>query len=474
MTQPDAAEPGAVDLGDALPATVRINAWNGDQAGAGELDPRADRWGSRGGLPPSQQALDLGSPPNPADWRSDDVGYGVLLLESDHPPAEKAVGKDAPAPIQELLAARPGTVMLRWDRTLPEGFLRRYFPDGHSQSANVLSLYGTAKGCLPRYILVVGGPDAIPWQVQYTFGTRRAVGRLPLEGDALAPYVSAMLSDWAGCEVDLRAPLQWTVDLPGDITTEMRAVIADPLAVKLTDGRLPRFEHLADAHATGAELLARLTAAKPALIVTSSHGLTAEDRDAMGRTLGLPVDVRHDPVDLDALDAAMPPACIWYAQACCSAGSEAPTKYGGLLGAGTPALTIVSAVAGLGSTVAPAAVRLLGREHPVRAVLGHVEPTFDWTLRVAETGQGLGGTLVTALATNLLGAGQPVGLAFSEYRLGVGDLHAEWLAAFDALNGGALSQRSRLTRLRLSAFDRQSLVLLGDPTVALPPLATAP
>jgi hypothetical protein len=453
---------------------LRINAWTGDEAGAGALDPRADRWGSRGGLPPAQQALDLGAPADPTAWSRDDVGYGVLLPESDHPVTEKAVGSDAAAAVQELLAARPGAVMLRWDTTLPPGFLRRYFPDGSSQTPNILSPYGTAKGCLPRYILIVGGPEAIPWHVQYTFGTRRAVGRLPLEGDALTHYVSAMLSDWAGCEVDVRAPLQWTVDLPGDITAEMRAVIADPLEVKLTDPQLPRFEHLTDDRATGAELLARLTAAKPGLVVTSSHGLTAGDRDAMGKTLGLPVDVRHDSVDLDALDAAMPAGCVWYAQACCSAGSEAPTKYAGLLGAGTPALTVVSAVADLGSTVAPAALRLLGREQPVRAVLGHVEPTFDWTLRVAETGQGLGAALVAALSTNLLGGGQPLGYAFSDYRLGVGDLHADWLTAFDSLNAGDLDQRPKLTRLRLTAFDRQSLVLLGDPTVKLPSLNAAP
>jgi len=465
------AAPAAADL---IPPVLQINAWTGTGTGSGELDARADRWGSRGGLPLPQQPLDLGSPPDPTAWWCDDVGYGVLLPESDHPAAEKAVGGDAPPAVQELLAARPGTVMLRWDAQLPQGFLRRYFPDGSSQTPKVLSPYGTARGSLPRYILIVGGPDAIPWQVQYTFGTRRAVGRLPLTGDALAPYVSAMLSDWAGCEVDVRAPLQWTVDLPGDITAEMRAVIADPLQVKLTDPQLPRFEHLTDARATGAQLLARLAAAKPGLLVTSSHGLTAGDRDAMAKTLGLPVDVQHAPVDLDALDAAMPAGCVWYAQACCSAGSEAPTKYGGLLGAGTPALSVVSAVADLGSTVSPAAVRLLGREHPVRAVLGHVEPTFDWTLRVPETGQGLGGALVAALSTNLLGGRQPVGHAFTDYRLGVGDLHAEWMTAFDELNDGDTTQRPRLTRLRLTAFDRQSLVLLGDPTVRLPALGGAP
>jgi hypothetical protein len=308
---------------------------------------------------------------------------------------------------------------------------------------------------------------------QYALGTRRAVGRLPLSGDALGNYIAAMLSGWAGADVDVRAPLMWTVDLPGDITADMRAVIADPLQARLTDPKLPRFQHLTDGRATGAELLAALTAARPALVITSSHGLTEGTGPQLASTLGLPVDAAHAPVGLDTLDAAMPPGAIWHAQACCSAGSEGPSKYTGLLGQGTTAFAVVTAVAALGSTVAPAVTRLLGREQPVRAVVGHVEPTFDWTLRVAETGQGLGNDLITALSTNLY-AGQPIGHAFSDYRAGVGELHTQWATCYDQRARGDLTVRAQLTRLRLTAFDRQSMVLLGDPTVTLPPLDAAP
>jgi hypothetical protein len=74
------------------------------------------------------------------------------------------------------------------------------------------------------------------------------------------------------------------------------------------------------------------------------------------------------------------------------------------------------------------ASKLLGRANPVRAVLGHAEPTFDWTLRVAETGQGLGQHIVSALSTNFFNE-QPVGYAFSDYRAGVGELHTQWDAS---------------------------------------------
>ncbi len=456
-----------------LPASVAINAWR-DGAAQGELGDRASRWGAGTGLPHSQQAMELGEIVDPTNWASASVGYGVLLLDDDSvPEAVRAVGGDAPDPVRELVAARPGTVVLRWRKELGLRFLRRYFADGSHQDPTIgLSTFGTAKGSLPRYVVIIGGPDVIPWSVQYALETRHAVGRLPLDDEALGNYLSALLVGFGDADLDARAPLMWTVSHNGDITAEMRAVIADPLAAKLVDPQLERFEHLTDASATGTELLARLTVMRPALVVTSSHGLAAGDADALRAGLGLPVDVGNVALELGALVDAMPSGAVWYAQACCSAGGDAQTNYAGLLAPGD-VLDAVEAVATLGATVAPAAVELLGRPKPVRAVVGHVEPTFDWTLRVAETGQGLGGHLVEALSTNLF-RGQPIGYAFEAYRSGVGELHSQWAGLYDQLAKGSTGVREELTRLRLTAVDRQSLVLLGDPTATLPPLDQAP
>ncbi|WP_153397887.1 hypothetical protein [Ornithinicoccus halotolerans] len=465
-----------------LPDSVAINAWIGT-APRSPLADKASRWGSGGGLPHSQQPMDLGAPADDTDWRSPDVGYGVLLRDDPEVPDQaKATGADAPEPIRELLAGRPGTVMLRWSPALdgsdqvlaPHRHLRRYFADGTFQDPSIgASAFGTGKGRLPRYILIVGGPDQVPWRLQYTLQTRHHVGRLPLAEDGLGHYVSALLHGFDGAEVDVRAPLQWTVSHPGDITADMRAVIADPLAGRLTDPQLPRYEHLTDGSATGAGLLDRLAATRPALVVTSSHGLAEGDHDTLRAGLGLPVDATRAPVPLDDLVAAVPGGAVWYSQACCSAGSDGASKYPGLLPAG-PVLDTVENVAALGSTVAPAAVALLGRADPVRAVMGHVEPTFDWTLRDPHTGQGLAGLLVNALAANLH-AGQPIGHAFKDYRSTVGALHSEWVEFYELLvNDHDTTVRPTLTRLRLTALDRQSLVLLGDPTVRLPELASAP
>lgn len=464
----------AVGGGGLLPARVEIDAWPGEPA-VGALAANADNWGARRGLPPTQAPLGFDAPADPADWQHEDVGYGILLL--DTPDAiwttEKVSGSTAPAPIQAILAARPGTQLLYWREGLADRYLRRYYGDGTKSDLQIgLTKFGIGKDRLPRYVVIIGAPDRIPWGVQYSLSIRHAVGRLPFEGDDLGPYVTAMLDGedgWASTPTDITAPVVWTVDHGAkDITRLMRSTLTAPL-VKAYTGTLAGLTDLNEAAATGAGLVAAL-AKSPSVVVTSSHGATPLDTTELPKVLGLPVDAEYTAVPLAALVAAMPAGAVWFAQACCSAGSSADSSFSALLAPGTIARAVVDAVATLLSTVAPAPLALLGREHPVRAVLGHVEPTFDWTLKDPTTSQKFGGDLIAALSSNVF-HGQPLGLAFAEYRAGVGVLTATWVRLSDRLNRDHdQSVLPAMTRLRLTAWDRQSLVLLGDPTVRIPAL----
>jgi hypothetical protein len=184
-----------------------------------------------------------------AERRVNDVHLESGLPWPDGTPSRQCATCFAPAPTRSCCAGTPHSPLARSGATSPTAAPRRRtcYP----------ASYGVAKGRLPRYVLIIGTPQEIPWSVQYALGTRRAVGRLPLAGDALGNYVTALLDGWAGADVDVRAPLQWTVDIPGDITAEMRAVLANPLQAQLTDDRLPRSQHLTDEHATRAELWLR-------------------------------------------------------------------------------------------------------------------------------------------------------------------------------------------------------------------------
>ena len=145
-----------------LPHSLLLNAWTGVNAAQGDLKAEAAKWGARPGLPHSQQALAFQPPANPKDWSHPDVGYGILLPDSDDPylsPAAKAAGEDAPPPVRALLAARPETVVLRWLPGLKSRFLRRYFADGTNQDPAIgLSAFGVAKGWSPVMSPSSGAP----------------------------------------------------------------------------------------------------------------------------------------------------------------------------------------------------------------------------------------------------------------------------------------------------------------------------
>jgi hypothetical protein len=459
-----------------LPLSVQIDAWPGQPA-FGPLAGDAQNWGSRTGLPPSQAGLAFTKPADPTDWEHDDVGYGILLPDTPDKQwsKEKVTGANAPEPVRRLLAARPKTQLLYWNAELKNVYVRRYFDDGTSSDPLIgLTTFGIARNRLPMYVLIVGCPERIPWSVQYSLSLRHAVGRLPFEDDAdLASYVDAMLDGdhgWASTPTDVTSPVVWTVDRGAtDITRLMRTVFSAPL-VKAFSGTLAGLRTLDDAAATGTGFTQAVTAAQPAVVVTSSHGATPLDQQQLSASLGLPIDATDTTVPLADLAGSLPAGCVWFAQACCSAGSAADSSYIQLLEEGSTARLVVDAVATLGSTVAPAPLALLKRPHPVRAVFGHVEPTFDWTLRDGETHQRLANDLVTGLSENLH-YGQPLGFILAAYRQGIGVLTTNWVGTNERLKRDHdISVLPALTRLRLTAWDRQSLVLLGDPTVRIPPL----
>ena len=129
----------------------------------------------------------------------------------------------------------------------------------------------------------------------------------------------------------------------------------------------------------------------------------------------------------------------------------------------------LSGVAALGPQVAPLPTRLLGAERPLRAFVGHVEPTFDWTLRNPANQQPLTDGIVQALYPRLyqLTPRTPVGRALWDWFGRVGALYASWDAARNGYNSGASDVRALLYP-QLGARDVESTVILGDPAAMLP------
>jgi hypothetical protein len=461
-----------------FPQHLRINAWTGDEAAEGNVSENAQIWAIRSGPPTTQQYL-WPSTADPRDWKNPKVGWGLILPERPGlSPAQLATADDAPEPIRALHKQRGGPV-LRYslDPKRRLRFLRNYA--SKKDIAISGAPYGLGKDALPRYLLIYGSPAEVPWELQYVLSTTRCVGRLDLEGAALERYVTALGKEWGDSQANLDRVVAWSVDKGApDITRLMRNALAKPIYDDLnSDPDLHDKGAFIDGSVTPATVVGlcdALADRRPALIITTSHGKTGplNNLDMMRAGLGLLVDAQSQTLDpASLLQTWQPDGAIWYAHACCSAGSDASTIFEGLVKPGSPVDRVLKGVAGLGAMVAPLPRALLGAQRPLRAFIGHVEPTFDWTIQQPQTGQFLTDNIKQA--HKRLYERRPVGLAFEECYRPIGSLASQeslanlFSKALGEYNRGADTSSSMLY-FRLAARDLQSMVILGDPTAMLP------
>jgi hypothetical protein len=457
-----------------LPDQLVIDAFTGDgHEVSGRLAEDARYWGGNGQELARQAPLAPAGPANPADWSHEDIGWGVVMADRDDvTPRDKSRGVDAPPAIRRLLAARNDAPLLRYR---PDHGLRqlvRYLPSGGSETPEIGQTgFGSAAGRLPLYLLIVGSPAEVPWRLQYAMSRRHCVGRLDLPPQGLENYVGALLNDWRGVTCDPTRPVVWSTR-SDSITQKMAAMIADWVAAAMAGDTEISVARIDGDCATHSALLEALSDSSPAVVVTCSHGKTGplDDAGSMRASLGLPVDADRETLDIDALLAGWSPAgAIWLAQACCSAGSDDGSSFVGLVAEGSAADRVLRAVGGLGAAQAPLPTRLLGADEPLRAFIGHVEPTFDWTLQVLGGRQALTKPLVDFIYPSLYRR-CPIGLSLRGHHRAVNELYGKLEDARSRISELAEGAREEATYFRLTARDRQSMVTLGDPLVAMQPL----
>lgn len=460
------------------PTVLRANAWCGDGEASGEYSEHAAAWATtrlthrpQAMLGPAAPDLDL------ANWQDRLVGWGVVLPDRDGlSDADKAAGADAPPAIRRLLTARAPAPVFRYREDIArDGRLLRHYPHRAPTQLRASGTRGTHDDfAVPRYLLIVGSPEDIPWRFQYRLQADAFVGRLDLDDDALERYVDALLGGWAGSERHVDKPLLWSVDHGHpDITHLMRKTIAEKMheAFAHQAGFNPLL--LTDGQATTAALHDALQTRKPAFVLSTSHGATFPlDSPAKLRAqLGLLVDHDHALLDPSPLLQQWSPAgAIWYAHACCSAGADKPSTFHGLVDRQSSLGRMLVAVAGIGPCTAPLPRALLGAAQPLGAFIGHVEPTFDWTLRDPDNGQRMTDSLIIdTLFTHLHSKSRtPVGMALDGYYNAVAGLLIDHSNAVEAVNNHEDGAQVRAMKTKLLAMDRLAMVLLGDPTVSLP------
>ncbi|MBZ8140523.1 hypothetical protein CLD22_11510 [Rubrivivax gelatinosus] len=477
-----ASDPAA--SGFSLGAELRLNAWTGQASPADTMSAaRVAAWAMQrqSGGSGLESAAAAPQEVAPWDWRHPKVGWGLVMVDDERlAPAARARADDAPAAIRRLWQSRPGAPVLRWNAGDGNEVLLRYDERGGVRRCSLVSDYGIGPDCIPRFLLIAASPAKLPWSFQYAANLRRYVARLDGPEDALGRYVDALLAGWAGSARDVRAPLVWSVDAGDDITWLMDQAISRRLfAAYAEDGDFTRRSGLFGDEATAARLVAELAARQPAVVVTTCHGMTGPLHDAAltREHLGVPVDPRRELLDLDALEAAwQPDGAVWYSHACCAAGSDTRSQYAGLFDAGGEVMrTLDGVAAACGACIAPLPLRLLGHARPLAAFIGHVEPTFNWTLRDPRTGQPLAHSVRQALYDGLFanGGGRPVGWALARVFDDAATLFALWAQAVRDFNKGLPGAIASALVNQVTALDRQHTVLLGCPTATLPALASS-
>jgi hypothetical protein len=457
------------------PANIEINAYTGKSVASGVIASTGKKWPLTTKPPERYRFLKPPAEPEWTDWNHPNVGWGLIApMPLGFTTAQLRDNIDLPDCLRNLIAKRNDAPVFRYDSTWPQAFSHVHNLKDGSDISLGNSPSGIGSGCLPKYLLIWATPQEIPWEIQYAQQGSRFVGRVPLMEPELSNYVSALTEDWSDCECDPNSPVVWAVDHGHpDITHLMSSVVAkrvyaDLAADQQIGAKASWLSGTGDA--TGARLIDRLSKSKPALVVTTSHGKTTLGSKAeLARDLGVPVDQDHQPLDTVQLLHNWPPnGAVWYAHACCSAGSMEKSVFIDLVEPTSTIAKVLRAVSNLGSRVAPLPMRLLGHKRPARAFIGHVEPTFNWTLRHPSTGQIFTDGLRSALYNRLLRP-SPVGYAMQRVYENLGTVRATYeniAAHFD----GTDASRAEMLYHNLVAQDLRTMVLLGDPTATLPAL----
>jgi hypothetical protein len=140
---------------------------------------------------------------------------------------------------------------------------------------------------VPLYILIVGGPERVPFRFQSLLDSAAAVGRVDFATrDDLEAYVARVIRlESAAAPATRREAVVFAPDYgPGDATFFSHNYMAVPLSEEIHSALDVPTVTLFDHAATKARLLETLRGARPSLVFTASHGMVAP---------GQPLDVQE-------------------------------------------------------------------------------------------------------------------------------------------------------------------------------------
>lgn len=403
------------------------------------------------------------------------AGWGVAVAAGADPQILAAL-----RPLLEH--RRAGAAALRPER-YQEFIGPRAIEPGESAS-RWLARQGVAAGPVdpdrgvPYYLLLVGGPDAIPFQFQHHLDVQRAIGRIHFDTlQEYANYAEAVVrAETAPRALDRLAMFGATH--PDDPYTQLvEALLTRPLHKALAD-RFPQWalQQVAGEYATRAGLAELLRSpVPPAVLLCVGHGVAFSPDDPrqaahQGALLcadwpgplewpgPIPPDFYFSADDLaDDLDLG---GLVALLLASYSAGTPDRSAAQDLLG---------SAALGAEALLARLPTRMLGGPRGALAVVGLADRAWGYSSDGASVRHGT--AALEAMLGRLL-SGHPVGLAMEEFNERYGQIAASLSAELEDIKFGKAYDPNELADLWTAAVDSRNITLLGDPAVRLATGAT--
>jgi len=404
-------------------------------------------------------------------------GWGVVFARNTPDNIRRA--------IEPLLAHRHGQVPASRCKVL-EYTMGRSLKDW-------LKTYGVSTGTVdptkvPYYLMLVGGPESIPFEFQYLLDIEYAVGRLAFDdAEGYQSYAESVVNyETASAVANAREVVYWAPRHAADPATQMSL---DSLVSPLFGGTPPGDGREAEAPVAGelgytsSALTARdatrdrllgllhpgARGSTPAFLFTASHGVGwpkghANQVPAQGALLcqdwpgSGPVRPGHYLSASDVTDDASVHGLVAFHFACYGAGTLAFDPFLMDRDGGPRPVAERPFIAALPK-------RLLS--HPrggALAVLGHIDRAWGFSIRP----RGLGPQIVPF--RNLIGrvlAGEPVGHATKDFSEKYASLSASLLDALDKSRPGERLDEVDLAWAWVERNDAQNYIVLGDPAVRI-------
>jgi hypothetical protein len=394
-------------------------------------------------------------------------GWGVIFAHDADPALKEA--------LTELISLRRDQAGEHF-RVLEfeDGFRR-----GKDSKSSFLARHGVGPGPadparVPYYLLIVGSPDAIPYQFQGQMDVQYAVGRIYFETpDEYASYAQAVArAEFERPASGRLASFQTTHsdDRPMQVAAD---TLTTPLLQALAD-RYPQWmqQKLTGARATKAALADLFgSSVPPSLLFCVSHGIVLPP--------GHPLQVSHQGA---LLCADWPGPAEWsgpitpdmyFSADDLSAGMNLAGMIAFLWASysvGTPQYDSLALLAKARAEIAPIPftaslpTKMLGRPNGALAVMGLTDRAWgysaNWSQAAAQT------AAFEAVFTRLFD-GHPLGSAMEYFNERYAELSTRLSTELEDLEFGKVGDPHELADLWTVNSDMRNIALLGDPAVRL-------